>query len=95
MPEVTPQELLKKICAAIVSVESLHENMSQIDNLPRREWNEFLNWYGEAMDFLKEQLDLFYLRLKHLLFRKDVLLRKVICTKITYKNVVSFHARTR
>ena len=31
--------------------------MSQIDNLPRREWNEFLNWYGEAMDFLKEQLD--------------------------------------
>lgn len=57
MPEVTPQELLKKICAVIVSVESLHENMSQIDNLPRREWNEFLNWYGEAMDFLKEQLD--------------------------------------
>lgn len=57
MPEVTPQELLKKICAAIVSVESLHENMSQIDNLPRREWNEFLNWYSEAMDFLKEQLD--------------------------------------
>ena len=51
MPEVTPQELLKKICAAIVSVESLHENMSQIDNLPRSEWNEFLNWYGEAMDF--------------------------------------------
>lgn len=57
MSEVTPQELLNKICAAIVSVESLYENMSQIDNLPRREWNEFLNWYGEAMDFLKKQLD--------------------------------------
>ena len=57
MSEVTPQELLNKICAAIVYVESLYENMSQIDNLPRRESNEFLNWYGEAMDFLKKQLD--------------------------------------
>ena len=43
MSEVTPQELLNKICAAIVSVKSLYENMSQIDNLQRREWNEFLN----------------------------------------------------
>ena len=41
----------------IVSIESLLEEISQID-LSRHEWNEFLNWYDEAMDFLREQRDI-------------------------------------
>lgn len=48
------QDLLNRICIMIVSIESLYEEMSQI-NLSRHEWDEFLNWYGEAMDSLREQ----------------------------------------
>ena len=40
----------------IVSIDSLYEEMSQID-LTSSEWDEFLHWYDEAMNFLREQRD--------------------------------------
>ena len=44
----------------IVSIESSYEEMSQI-NISRFEWEKFLNWYGEAMKFLREQRDILQL----------------------------------
>ena len=48
---------LNKICNMIVSLDSLYEEMSQID-LTRSEWDEFFHWYDEAMNFLREQRDI-------------------------------------
>lgn len=48
---------LNKICNMIVSIDSLYEEMSQID-LTRSEWDEFFHWYNEAMNFLREQRDI-------------------------------------
>lgn len=58
--QITSQELLNKICIMIVSIESSYEEMSQI-NISRFEWEKFLNWYGEAMKFLREQRDILQL----------------------------------
>ena len=62
MFELSPQELLNRICIVIVSIESLYEEMSQID-LSSLERDKFLNWYDEAMDFLREQRDILQLEL--------------------------------
>ena len=62
MSELSPQELLNRICIVIVSIESLYEEMSQID-LSSLEQDKFLNWYDEAMDFLREQRDILQLEL--------------------------------
>ena len=51
--QINSQELLNRICIMIVSIESLYEEMSQI-NMSRFEWEDFLNWYEEAMNFLRE-----------------------------------------
>ena len=50
----SPQELLNKICLMISAIESVYEEMLEI-NLPHLERYECLTWYGEAIDFLREE----------------------------------------
>ena len=51
----SPQELLNKICLISV-IESFYKEMLKI-NLPLLKRYEFLTWYGEVIDFLREESD--------------------------------------
>ena len=41
----------------ISAIKSLYEEILEI-SLPRLERDEFLTWYGEAIDFLREERDI-------------------------------------
>ena len=80
----SPQELLNKICLMISAIESLYEEVLEI-HLPRSERNGFLTWYGNAMEFLREERDILLLQQSSQFF---MVLMKIILIFWTCLNLI-------
>ena len=58
MPESVNQQLFDTIEDLLLSIQCLYEQVIEMSNLPADVRDNFLEWYGVAVDFLREQRDI-------------------------------------
>ena len=58
MPESVNQQLFDTIEDLLFSIQCLYEQVIEMSNLPVDVRDNFLEWYGVAVDFLREQKDI-------------------------------------
>ena len=58
MPESVNQQLFDTIEDLLFSIQCLYEQVIEMSNLPVDVRDNFLEWYGVAVDFLREQRDI-------------------------------------
>ena len=54
MPESIHQQLLDKVENLLYAIQNFYEQFLQM-NLPEDARENFITWYGNAVDFLREQ----------------------------------------
>ena len=63
MHESVNQQLFDKVVDLLFSINCLHEQVLEMDNLPEDVRDNFLEWYGIVVGFLREQRDILLSRL--------------------------------
>ena len=58
MPESVNQQLFDTIEDLLFSIQCLYEQVIEMNNVPADVRDNFLEWYGVAVDFLREQRDI-------------------------------------
>ena len=58
MPESVNQQLFDTIEDLLFSIQCFYEQVIEMSNLPVDVRDNFLEWYGVAVDFLREQRDI-------------------------------------
>ena len=58
MPKSVNQQLFDTIEDLLFSIQRLYEQVIEMNNLPADVRDIFLEWYGVAVDFLREQRDI-------------------------------------
>ena len=58
MSESVNQQLFDTIEDLLFSIQCLYEQVIEMSNLPVDVRDNFLEWYGVAVDFLREQRDI-------------------------------------
>lgn len=58
MPESVSQQQLNKIVYWLLAINCLYEEVIEMNFLPGNVRNNFLEWHGIAVDFLREQRDM-------------------------------------
>ena len=58
MPESVNQQFFDKIVNLLLAINGLYEEVIEMNFLPENVRNDFLEWYGVAVDFLREQRDI-------------------------------------
>ena len=58
MPESVNQQLFDTIEDLLFSIQCLYEQVIEMSNLPVDVRDNFLEWHGVAVDFLREQRDI-------------------------------------
>ena len=58
MPESVNQQLFDTIEDLLFSIQCLYEQVIEMSNLHADVRDNFLEWYGVAVDFLREQRDI-------------------------------------
>ena len=58
MPESVNQQLFNKIVDLLLAINCLYEEVIEINFLPANVRDNFLEWHGIAVDFLREQRDM-------------------------------------
>lgn len=54
MPESVNQQFFDKIVNLLLAINCLYEEVIEMNFLPENVRNDFLEWYGVAVDFLRE-----------------------------------------
>ena len=58
MPESVNQHFFDEIVNLLLAINCLYEEVIEMNFLPENVRNDFLEWYGVAVDFLREQRDI-------------------------------------
>ena len=58
MPESMNQQLLDRVEDLLFSIQCLYEQVIEMNNLTADVRDNFLEWHGTTVDFLREQKDI-------------------------------------